>query len=290
MLPSERAGVTVPLDEKVGPRFWAGLVALTRDFTDTGYFAFKAPHRCADDYNHPVCGTDTGRIGLDLFANVGVSFPLDHTIVPDSLTILDTAEFLQRYVGRPRQSEWHPWEKHTHFWDYDAAEGVADYSERINQLLSRCGHPYELRAGRIERKGPGPFATLLTHSAFHTGDAALDLLLVESLKKFGDPDPSVRREGLEKLWDAWQRLRSLEDPTELKRSAKKLIGLAEPDDSFATRLSDDALALNAIGNDFMIRHFETSKLPLHSDLSVDYLFHRMFALVYRLLKGTGRVS
>jgi hypothetical protein len=288
MLPSERAGVPVPLTETVGPRFWAGLVSITRDLAERGFFAFRAPHTC-DDQPHPICGTDTGQIGLALYGNTGIAFPLDSRVVPESLSILDAAEYLDQFVGKPGRTVWHDFFSHTHFLDYDREAGAADYRAAVNALLSRCGHPFEFNQGRIERRGPGPLSGLIAATTFNTGDAALDTMLEDSVHKYHDPDPKIRREALEKLWDSWQRLRTLEYPPDTKKSAAILIAKAEPDPPFAKVLDEDALALNDVGNSFMIRHFEVTKHPIASDDSVDYLFYRLFTLIHRLAKGTGRL-
>jgi hypothetical protein len=42
---------------------------------------------------------------------------------------------------------------------------------------------------------------------FQTGDPELDAMLEAARTKFLSPDPNVRRESLEKLWDAWERVR-----------------------------------------------------------------------------------
>jgi len=290
MLPSERAGVAPPLSESVGPQFWAGLVYLTRDFTDRGYFAFRAPHAC-EDQPHPACGTDTGRIGLALFGNLGISFPLEATQVPISLSILDVAQFLDQFVGKPGVTQWHPFFSHTHFLTYDREAGAAEYRASVNALFSRCGHPFEFVGDRIERRGPGPLHSLVLGAAFRTGDSKLDEFLGDAITKFHDPDPKERRLGLGTLWLAWERLKSLEDPRPKHKdnSIAILIGKAEPDGPMAAELNKDAEGLTYIGNNFMIRHSEVGKHPIHSDASVDYLFYRLFGLMHRLLKGTGRV-
>jgi hypothetical protein len=61
---------------------------------------------------------------------------------------------------------------------------------------------------------------------------------------------------------------------------------ATGDDAFQARLEKEAKELTAIGNQFDIRHHETDKIPLRESSHVDYLFHRMWALVYLLLLHT----
>ena len=47
-------------------------------------------------------------------------------------------------------------------------------------------------------------------------------------------------------------------------------------------------ALTAIGNDFRIRHHETTKAEIEASEDVDYLYHRMYALVTRLVRALER--
>lgn len=49
-------------------------------------------------------------------------------------------------------------------------------------------------------------------------------------------------------------------------------------------LEEEALKLSDIGNAFQIRHSELNQEPLELDVHVDYLFHRLFAMVYMLLE------
>ncbi len=289
MLPSERAGALPPLDENVGPRLWAGFVYLVSDFTERGYFAYGAPHRCDDDGNHPVCGTDTGKIGQALLGNVGTAFPLDSSAAPSPLKILDTVEYLLRFVGKPEATEWHPWMRHTHFLKYNRDAAVTEYQTEVNALLARCGHPFAFVDGRIERRGPGPLHSLVVEARVSTGDKELDGLLADATLWFHDPDSAVRRNGLEKLWDAWERLKSLEDPSDKRRSTLQLIAKAEPEPKMASELEEDARLLTDIGNKFAIRHKEVTKQAIGSDAAVDYLFYRLFGLMHRIMKGTGRV-
>lgn len=98
----------------------------------------------------------------------------------------------------------------------------------------------------------------------------------------------VRRESLEKLWDAWERLRTVEPGADKKAKAKALLERAATEPHFRSTLDREAAELTAIGNAFMIRHTETDKTPIGDSAQVDYLFHRMFSMIHLLLKATGR--
>ena len=49
-------------------------------------------------------------------------------------------------------------------------------------------------------------------------------------------------------------------------------------------MEGEARELTNIGNTFMIRHSETEKVPIKESEHVDYLFHRMFALILMILR------
>lgn len=120
-----------------------------------------------------------------------------------------------------------------------------------------------------------------------SGDATLDALLKAASDRFKDPAPSARADAIEKLWDAWERLKTIEVFGDKKASVTRLLELAAPEPAFRAQLEAEAKALTAIGNAFHIRHFETDKVELKSPAHFDYLFHRLYALIHLLLFSRG---
>lgn len=55
-------------------------------------------------------------------------------------------------------------------------------------------------------------------------------------------------------------------------------------------LGREAMELSDMGNKLMIRHTETDKEAIAQSSQVDYLFHRMFAMISLLLRVTGRAG
>jgi hypothetical protein len=102
--------------------------------------------------------------------------------------------------------------------------------------------------------------------------------------KFLNPKPDIRREAVDKLWDAWERLKSLEDSGNKKLSVGILLDKASSEPNFRTVLEKEARELTDIGNQFQIRHSETNQTPIKSNEQVDYLFHRLFAMILLLLR------
>lgn len=131
------------------------------------------------------------------------------------------------------------------------------------------------------RKMPSVLADALRNRP-SSADAQLDTLLQEACDSFRDPAPVQRQRALEKLWDAWERAKTLHGD-EKKTAALALLQGASEDGEFLEILKTEAIALTHIGNNFHIRHFETNRTPLKDPKHIDYLFQRMLALLSLLL-------
>ena len=283
----ERHGVRNPTVEEIGVRFWRGFGELTQWLLQEGYLIDNFPVECEDRTG--VVATDIERLKVKMLAEIDVSFPLPLG-VPKILEIMEVIEFLGLNVSKPNSKEYHDYMRHYHYGNFDRAEGFREYSERINRLLRRCGHPYQLKPdGRMEHIGPDALHTTLQGATFQTGDQALDTLLEEARTRFLSPDPIVRRDSLEKLWDAWERLKTIEVPADKRRSIEQLLNRAVNNTDLKTKLDSECRELTEIGNTYRIRHHEVGKIEIVDNSDVDYLFYRLFGLIYRLLKGTGRV-
>lgn len=121
-----------------------------------------------------------------------------------------------------------------------------------------------------------------------SGDATLDSLLRDACVRFKDPAPKARAEATEKLWDAWERLKSLEVQGNKRLSVALLLDRASPEPTFRGYLESEAKSLTEIGNAFHIRHFETDKVSISQPEQFDYLFHRLYALMHFLLFSRKR--
>lgn len=107
-------------------------------------------------------------------------------------------------------------------------------------------------------------------------------MLKDARNKFLNPDPKTRKESLERLWDVWERIKTLKG-TDKKKSIEKILNGASTDGTFREELEKEARTLTEIGNTFHIRHSETTQVHLTSDSHIDYLFHRLYALIHLIL-------
>ena len=174
----------------------------------------------------------------------------------------------------------------------DKEAGQAEFREGVNFLFQRNGISFNLtEQGKIERLIPGPVGSALRHVVFQTKDAELDDLLETARRKILVPGESDHRDALEKLWDAWERLKTIENSDKQKGAEIMLdraAALSQP--KFRDLLGEEAKALTRSGNELGIRHSETNQERLEASQQVDYLFQRLFSLIHLILRATGRVG
>ena len=159
-----------------------------------------------------------------------------------------------------------------------------------NLILARNGISFELTAeGHARRLLPQPLAEAITRAFFNTGDAETDRLLEAARQRIALPKNEDRRDALEKLWDAFERLKTLGPGSSKRNQADAMLDQAAPQGTrFREMLGEEAVALTKIGNSFRIRHSEVTQESLGSPEQVDYLFERMFGFLRIVLKATGR--
>lgn len=282
-------------EEVVSPMVWGGIVGLVQSLISTGAFGAKYPESCPDGQG--TIGTNENALALAVQAEMpGLPWPLVTTkkiqegfiselqpFAPDTLLVLDFIEFCHRMVAKPIEGSFHSFFRHHHF-SFDEAEGKQMFREAINRIFSRNNLAFELRPdGQVVRLAPDVLSDALSSMRFRTGDSTLDSMLEESRAKFLNSSPSIRREAVERLWDCWERLKSLNAPGNKKQSVESLLLQAAPDAAFRSVLETEARALTEIGNSFHIRHSEVTQSAVTDSAHIDYLFHRLYSLVALLL-------
>ena len=286
-------------EQVISPVVWAGLVATVQALINSGAFGLRFPERCPD--GQAVCGCDTDALAASVIAEMpGFAWPLEtmclvedgflsqrEPFAPDTLLILDFIEFIYASVAKPIPGKHHDFFSHHHL-TFDQQSGQEEFRATVNRIFSRNGVAFEmLSTGRIVRVLPPVLGEDLKRTIFRTGDRTLDNMLDECRAKFSDRNPLVRREALERLWDGWERLKSLADPGDKKRSIKIILDATAAEPSLRARLEGEATELNSIGNSHLIRHSEVNQVPVIDVDQVDYLFHRLFAMIQLILRKKG---
>ena len=274
------------VDVDIGPSVMRGVLGLLRARANDGSYGLEYPEQCPDGRG-PV-GTDNNALRDALAAHRLFNFLDNAANLPTTFDLLDLIEFTHEKIAEPRQRDFHGFLGHYHL-VFAQAEGRVAFREEINRIFERNGIAYELtERGEVQRVAPEGLREPLGQAVFHTGDAALDQLLERARTRFLNRDPQIRRESLETLWDAWERLKSLEPGRDKRESTARILDRASGEPHFRAALEQEARFLTDVGNNFMIRHAEVDKTPIADDEHVDFLFHQLFATVRLLLRKSNR--
>lgn len=116
---------------------------------------------------------------------------------------------------------------------------------------------------------------LLFDNQNQTDDDELNKLIQEAKDRFFNPKDKYI--AIEKLWDAFERIKTYFDSNK-KLSSQKLVALVSEgfDESI---LNDEFIMLTKMGNEYRIRHHETDKKDIANIKHLNYLFFRMLTLI-----------
>jgi hypothetical protein len=280
--------------ENITPAAWGGIVALINELIITGAFGNKYPERCPDGVG--IIGTDERLFSLALSSEIlDVEWPLQterrkpaghswdtEPNIPDTLTVLDLIQFCYHTVAKPIPHSYHDFFGHSHL-RFDEIEGKEEFLAKVNKIFERNGIAFTLNGdGSIKRIVSSVIQGFLSVH-FHTGDSLLDKMIEEAQNKFLNPNPETRRDAVERLWDCWERLKSIENKNDKKVSINTLLDKASTNADVRAMLEEEARKLTDIGNSFHIRHTEITQIRISDGLVLDYLFHRLFSMIQFLI-------
>lgn len=105
-------------------------------------------------------------------------------------------------------------------------------------------------------------------------------LLKDAIALYKTPNPSARQDSVEKIWDAFERLKTYYTTLDKKHSSEKIVNdMARGNENFFELFNDEFKKLTEIGNKFRIRHHETNKIDITDICYYDYLFNRCLSLI-----------
>lgn len=272
--------------EDIPEATWRALVALINRRVDDNWLAREFPDPCPD--GNGTAGTNQLNLADTIEALVpGLVWPLDRATAPDVGVALDLIDFVAQRIAEPIKEYYHDFFRHYEL-SFDVSQGRITFRRDVEQIFARTGVAYEVNAKMtVRRLGPPEARHILADFEPATGDNTLDELLRDARRRFLSYEIAEQRIGLEKLWDAFERLKTLESGANKKLQVRALLDKASGE-PWRTHLEAEARELTSIGNSLQIRHFETSKRAV-ADEDVDYLFTRLVAFIVYLLRVTKRI-
>lgn len=160
-----------------------------------------------------------------------------------------------------------------------------NFRDEINNIFNLAGLTFELKEnGNIERINEWcSFVDEIQTDIKKVNEDGLENLLEEAVKLYKEPNPVSRKNAVEKLWDAFERLKTYYDANK-KQSANKIVNsMATNNEYFFQLFNNEFKVLTKIGNECRIRHHEMDKIEI-SEEYYDYLFQRCISLIGLAIK------
>jgi hypothetical protein len=291
--------------ETISIDVWNGIVAQYDELVSNNILAKHFPENCYDGQG--IVGVNKISLEDAIKSEIPeMSIPIrrsrptsasswDSSIEENGVSLyntLDFIEFLFRHLCSPKPiGKIHDHFSHYHLsFDEDISQQQEDFISKINTIFHRNKLPYLLQEdGLITRINDETMAYLVMRDEFYTPDKDLNQLLNIAYSKFKSPKKEMRKEALEKLWDAYERMKTIYaiDPSTDKKGsiATLLKTISDESEAIVTCLDKDMQDLTDTGNGMHIRHYETDKVPITNDKHVDYLFFRMSNIIQLCLKS-----
>lgn len=278
---------------------WAGIVSYINVLVSKGYFGKDFPEECPD-YQGCI-GTDEFNFKAALQAEIPkIEWPLATEVedessnrswsrkktpfVPDYLVVMDLLQFCYKHVAIPVEGSYHSFFGHYHITDFIVDAGRDEFREKINMIFARNGLAYELQeSGEIIRL-LSPELVQMMSTVNVPAEIELKGILARANAKIVNVDVQARYDAVKELWDFWERLKSVNYPSNKRMSVKLLLDAAADTPEFRDVLEAEANCLTDIGNAYFIRHTEMKQVKIQESDHIEYLFQRMFSLIHLLMK------
>lgn len=152
------------------------------------------------------------------------------------------------------------------------------FTKEINNCISQIG--WQLVDGKIIVTGNIPIQPQTPEK-----DENLKELLQQANTYFKRNNSDDKKLAVEKVWDAFERLKTYFSLDKQKSIRTILETVASDNNDLKQRIDEEFNRLTKIGNTYQIRHFEAGKIPIADDNLREYLYYRCLALINYILKS-----
>jgi len=200
----------------------------------------------------------------------------------DQYALLDLIEFIGENCRDISVGSFHSYFGHHHIRLLETNDVSVVFRNDINEVFQKTGLLYTLTENMtveriVEYSTISPEVETAISSVKEPG---LKDLLDEAISLFKQPNPAMRNDAVEKIWDALERLKTYYTTLDKKASVTKIVTeMSAGQSEFEQLFSAEFATLTKIGNDYRIRHHETNKIDINDIRYYDYFFNRCLALI-----------
>lgn len=205
----------------------------------------------------------------------------------DQYALLDYIEFFAQNCKDYERGRFHSYYGHYHFTFSETCEVFDRFRNDINQVFSMTGLLYTLTEAKIIERviDESVVSPELVKEITKVKEPGIRDLLTEAIIRFKRPDPDASHDATEKIWDAFERLKTYYTQLDKKASTNQIISdMSNNNQNYIDLFTKEFYELKDIGNNFRIRHHETSKIDIPDPNYYDYFFNRCLSLIGLAIK------
>lgn len=288
---TERHGMRTPIEktDKISYEMYSLLFDCCERYFDN--IAWKYPEYCPD--GDECCGIDMNKFNTDLSFEIPnllrdddgwIRKPRENYYhdIYDQYALLDFIEFMYSNVRNILNYSWHDYYRHNDLLFSRLRTVKHSFREEINDIFRKTGLQYTLNEeGMVERIVDNDVLSCeIATNIEQIPEPGIKELLKEAVILYKSPAPQARQDAVEKIWDAFERLKSYYTTLDKKDSTTQVIdSIAGGKTEFVALFDEEFKKLTKIGNDFRIRHHETNRIDITDARHYDYFFNRCLSLI-----------
>ena len=289
---TERHGKRSPIEKtyKITPDRYALLLDCCKTYLN--HIAWKFPENCPDGKG--ICGIDFDKLRTTLKYEIPNLYFNERNILdlPTEenetvfFAIFDLIEYIYKNGKDISNKEFHNYFGHYDFHDLQSHLFIEDFLKEINALFQKTGLSYHLTEdGIVERIIDNSVLNAETEELIsQIQEKGLQELLNDAISLYKTPSNSARQDSVEKIWDAFERLKTYYDPDKRKSAEQIVNDMAKGNPHFKDLFDKEFKELKNIGNNYRIRHHEREKIDITEIEHYDYLFNRCLSLIATALR------
>ncbi|MCL2620745.1 MAG: hypothetical protein FWD97_07430 [Defluviitaleaceae bacterium] len=210
--------------------------------------------------------------------------------VIDQYALLDLVEYIAKNCRDFRNLDWHGFFGHHHIEHLETNEIFGQFQKEINDIFELTGLLFVLTdTESVERVIDEGVLTPTTIEAIEIfTEKGVRELLNDALYHYKQPHPSSRKTACEKIWGAFERIKTYYTDRNKKLSGEEVVKkISDNRQEFVELFDAEFKVLTEMGNKFDVRHKETNTIEIVNPLHHDYFFNRCLSLIMLVINTLG---